>query len=72
MHGFREYAIDCAFGMQLAMSHGIRTKRSSTGDRKRPEIGGNTVYVLFAAPVLSLAAIFAVTLRNQFASKTDL
>jgi hypothetical protein len=30
------------------------------------------MYLLFAAPALSLAAIFAVSLRNQFAERTDL
>jgi hypothetical protein len=30
------------------------------------------MYILFAAPALSLAAIFAVTLRGHFAARTDL
>jgi hypothetical protein len=30
------------------------------------------MYLLFAAPALSLVAIFAVALRNRFAAQTDL
>jgi len=30
------------------------------------------MYILFAAPALSLVAIFAVTLRNQFGNQTNL
>jgi len=30
------------------------------------------MYVLFAAPVLSFAAIFAISLRDQFAERTNL
>jgi hypothetical protein len=30
------------------------------------------VYIFFAAPLCSLAIIFAITLRNQFAANTDI
>jgi hypothetical protein len=30
------------------------------------------MYVLFAAPAISLAAIFAISLRSQFAVRTNL
>jgi hypothetical protein len=30
------------------------------------------MYFLFAAPVLSFAAIFAITLRSEFATHTNL
>jgi len=30
------------------------------------------MYLLFAAPLCSLVIIFAITLRNQFATRTNL
>jgi hypothetical protein len=58
--------------MMVAVRKGKGTQAVVYGRQHKTRIGGNTVYILFAAPALSLAAIFAVTLRNQFASRTDL
>ncbi len=56
------------FGHAAAMSEGKQPAVKSTSRKIR----GPTLYILFAVPAVSLAAIFAISLRNQFSQFTNL
>jgi hypothetical protein len=55
------------FGHRLAKSQG----NEHSSDRPCTKKRGPFMYILFAAPAFSLAAIFAITLRDHFAVKPE-